>query len=258
MRETLHQPPPVKPRPRWTLALMGRLIPAMRGLSLSGIWRRLQAAGIVYKRGRQHLHSPDPQYAAKRRAIARRLAQARHSGRRVLLYGDEKTFYRQPISGRAYGPRGGGGRDQPRAPRSYRGNTKQRLIAVLNAVSGRVTFAAAGKMGLGNLLAFVRRVRTAYPTQRISLCWDNWPVHAHPQLLAALAAHRIEVLPLPTYAPWTNPTEKLWNWLGEEVLVMHHMADRWSELKQNVHDFLARFAGPSPQLLRYTGLSPPY
>ncbi len=38
---------------------------------------------------------------------------------------------------------------------------------------------------------------------------------------------QIEPVSLPTYAPWLNPTEKLWRWLRAVVLKLHRLADDW-------------------------------
>ena len=57
---------------------------------------------------------------------------------------------------------------------------------------------------------------------------------------------------LPTYAPWLNPIEKLWRWLRQDVLKMHRLASRWSELKERVRTFLNQFAQGSTRLLEYT------
>ena len=67
----------------------------------------------------------------------------------------------------------------------------------------------------------------------------------------------IELLFLPTYAPWTNPVEKLWKKLKQEVVCLHRFADAWEGLKQKVRDFLQALILPSSAtatLLRYVGL----
>ena len=64
-------------------------------------------------------------------------------------------------------------------------------------------------------------------------------------------------MPLPTYASWTNPIEKLWRWLRQEVLHLHRLADRLEELRAEVRRFLDRFALGSLELLRYVGLPVP-
>ncbi|HEV2237019.1 MAG TPA: transposase, partial [Ktedonobacterales bacterium] len=95
-----------------------------------------------------------------------------------------------------------------------------------------------------------------YPDQILVLAWDNWPVHRHPTVLATARALRIHVRWLPTYAPWTNPIEKLWRWLKQTCVHHHPLADRWDELRATLTAFLAQFTDGSPALLRYVGLLP--
>ncbi|HET8524033.1 MAG TPA: transposase, partial [Thermomicrobiales bacterium] len=64
----------------------------------------------------------------------------------------------------------------------------------------------------------------------------------------------IQLVPLPTYASWLNPIEKLWRWLRQEVGHLHPWADDLPALRDALDAFLARFAHGSPDLLRYTGL----
>jgi hypothetical protein len=67
----------------------------------------------------------------------------------------------------------------------------------------------------------------------------------------------IQLAPLPTYASWTNPIEKLWRKLRQEVLHLHRLADRLEELRAAVRRFLDRFAHSSLELLCYVGLLVP-
>ncbi|MCB8937396.1 MAG: transposase [Ardenticatenaceae bacterium] len=66
----------------------------------------------------------------------------------------------------------------------------------------------------------------------------------------------VQLLPLPTYASWLNPIEKLWRWLKQEVLHLHRFSDDWPELREVVASFLDQFATGSDALLRYVGLLP--
>lgn len=137
------------------------------------------------------------------------------------------------------------------------------------------------------MVGFYREVAAAYPqAERIDVILDNWPVHFHPDLLVALqpqacpfpfprppnwpeapsaAAIRkwgdlrlpIRLVPLPTYASWLNPIEKLWRWLRQEVVHLHPWADDLPALHAAADAFFARFAandaaGHDP--LRYVGL----
>ena len=67
----------------------------------------------------------------------------------------------------------------------------------------------------------------------------------------------IQVLQLPTYASWTNPIDKLWRLLSQEVLHLHRLADDSVGLKEKGFSLLAEFADRSTQLLPYLGLSDP-
>jgi hypothetical protein len=197
-----------------------------------------------------------------------------------LLYLDEFTYYRQPAGGFGWAAAGSTG---PLAERAYRANTPTRLVGALDALTGRVTTLQAGQIGVKELVRFYRRLGEAYPAaRRLYVILDNWPVHFHPDVLAALepqetpwplrgapnwptepspSARRlhlpIQLVPLPTYASWLNPIEKLWRWLKDDCLRLHHLADDLAELRKSVLNFLATFAHGSDNLLRYVGLLTP-
>lgn len=246
-------------RSRWTLALLRLHCPALIPLrTASGVWRRLAKWRIRRKRGRSYIHSPDPAYALKQRWIERGL-QAQVPGQVVVLYGDEHTFYRQPVLGPTYHEQGCGGQCQPRAYRSHGANTKRRTIATLDAASGRVLHLSAGKIGVKMVCRFLHQVRQHYNQLygqgvRLLLVWDNWPVHYHEKVLRAAQAAGIELLWLPTYAPWLNPIEKLWRKLQEEVLCLHRLSELWEHLKERVEQYLSSYEGEAPDLLRYVSL----
>lgn len=225
--------------------------------SLAGIWRRLDKWKLVLKRGRQKLHSPDPEYDAKVQAVQQAYQQAQaQPADHVLVYGDEKTVYRWPPPGQAYEAAGSGGSHQPAAPRGTRSNTKHRWAGLLNAVSGQVLLREGAKAGKDLLIGLLEDLRQAYPSQQVSVAWDNWPVHKHPAIAAAAARLGIRLLYLPTYAPWTNPIEKLWGWLQEEILSMHRHTDEFDVLLDRCRDFFQRLRQTALDLLRYVGLVP--
>lgn len=62
---------------------------------------------------------------------------------------------------------------------------------------------------------------------------------------------------LPTYASWTNPIEKLWRWLRQDELHVHHFGDDWVGLRAHVGQWLDRLAKRATDLLRYVGLADP-
>jgi transposase len=186
--------------------------------SLSRLVRRLH---VSFQQGRSHVHSPDLNYAPKRREVqacqlAAQLA-AQEAGwqgatppvvpppvvppvdarpvdarRQVTLLLDELTFYRQPSLARAYAPMSHdaltGHAQQPCAELAvYQPNTETRIAATLDVVSGQVCARQASRIGVRELVGLYQEVRAAYPhAERIYVLQDNWPVHWHADLLVAL------------------------------------------------------------------------
>lgn len=263
---------------RWTLANVRQVCAWLCAHSLPGVYQILSRLGLHLKRGRDYLHSPDPAYLGKLASVQVCVkAATTSSGLKVLLFEDEFTYHRQPTAARDYVAQGS---PTPLARRSYRSDTTRRIVATLDALSGRVLYRQRSQITLTTLVEFYAQVRDSYPeADLIYLVQDNWPVHFHPDVLAALVPqqcpwpwHRpghwnpqprpqakrlnlpIQLVPLPTYASWTNPIEKLWRWLKQDLLHLHRYADRWSELQTLVSHFLDQFAEGSQALLRYVGL----
>ena len=238
------------PRARWTLRLLSGAVGWLAALTEAGVHRLLGRLGVTYRRGQEHLHSPDPEYAAKLAAVRRAAAAARR-GRAVLVYLDEVTYYRRPSVARCYAPAGGPGRY---AEQGHRRNAKRRVIGALDARAGRLTYAQGDRAGVAELVRFFRRLRAEYPAADVVyVALDNWPVHFHPRVLAGLPAG-VELLRLPTYAPWTNPVEKVWRKLKQEVVHQHAFADDWAGLQAEVERWLAGARADPAGLRRYTGL----
>ena len=59
-------------RTRWTLAALAKAVPSLKGFSPYGVQKALRRIGIHYKRGRAWIHSPDPDYAQKKRPLKKR------------------------------------------------------------------------------------------------------------------------------------------------------------------------------------------
>ena len=242
-------------RSRWWLGGIRQAVAVWSGRSLMTVQRWLKRFGVSYKRGRLYVHSPDAAYDAKQAYGQACLALARAEPQRyVLLYEDELTYYRRPTVARAYAAQA---TDAPRAVQGWGSNRRGRIAALLNAVTGAVLFEHRARCGRAALIALFRQALTAYPqAERIFIVLDNWPVHFHPDVLAALQDSPIELVRLPTYAPWTNPIEKLWHWLYKDLLHLHPFAHDWEQLQQHVSAWLAQFRLGSLPLLRYVGLYP--
>ncbi|HEX2066688.1 MAG TPA: IS630 family transposase [Candidatus Thermoplasmatota archaeon] len=241
-------------RSRWRLVDLGRVLPWLRGRHRGTVHRLLGRLGVRYKRGRAYVHSPDLAYDAKVAAItaAQLLARA-HPDAIALLYEDEFTYYRRPSVSRAWAPRGV---DAPRAGQGLGTNTRRRVAACLDAMTGALVPWQRGRFDRATLLRYYAAVEAAYPeAEVIFLAQDNWPVHTHPDVLAGLPP-KLVLLPLPTYAPWTNPVEDVWRALNGEVLHHHPFGDDWAGLQRAVTAWLAQWRGPAPTLLHRVGLAP--
>jgi transposase len=265
---------------RWKLEMIAESCPWLALNSASGLSQLLKRLGISYKRGRDYVHSPDPNYDQKLSLIElMRLRTFYHPERYTFLYLDELTYYRQPTLARAYEIVG---KTQPIAQRSHRSNTHFRVLGAINALTGQLSYRQRSRTDTACLADFWYDLRGDYPEpETIYVVVDNWPVHFHPDVLAPLQpqnfpfpptvpAHwptepsqkaKVDALPiqllcLPTYASWLNPIEKLWRWLKQDILHLHRLSDAWSELKQRVDQFLTNFSHGSTELLRYVGLLP--
>jgi transposase len=132
-----------------------------------------------------------------------------------------------------------------------RSTTRTWLIAVLNGLTGKVTYLQRSKIGVLALQEFYQKIRTEYPhAKTIYVVQDNWPVHKLPAVLASIQNHALTPLFLPTYASWLNPIEKLWRWLRQDNLHLHTLANNLETWYAQVRGFLDRFASGSDPLLR--------
>jgi hypothetical protein len=265
---------------RWKLKTIRAACRWLKEHGDSTAWRILKRCQVRYKRGRQYVHSPDLDYLEKLAAIVTALREALASnGEVVIVFADEYTMERQPSVVSAYDVVGA--THQPLAQRSHQSNSTWRYRGYLNALTGQVIYLDAKLIGVKQLVDAHARLRAMYPNARvIYVVEDNWPVHYHPDVLVALQpqatpfplktppswpkepsvkARRldlpIQLLPLPTYASWCNPIEKLWRWLKQEVLHLHRYANDWQLLKQKTKAFLDQFEVTSTELLRYVGLT---
>jgi hypothetical protein len=266
---------------RWKLTSLLQACSWLRLKTLGGLLQVLHRLKISWKRARAHVHSPDPDYVPKLKEVRFWVRRFKEDVETVgVFFEDEFSLYRHPSLSMAYSPMG---KSQPLAEMGHKSNYVWRFASALNAWTGQVTYVGYAKLDIAHMTVFYQRLVQAYPNlPLLKLVEDNWPIHYHPDLLAAFQPqafpygfHRpascpsepkpstphlnlpIEVVPLPTYAPWTNPIEKLWRFLYQEVLHLHRFEDDWPGLKQATHQFLDLFATGSQDLRKYVGLSDP-
>jgi transposase len=242
------------PPSRWSLIVVRQHFDWLADYSLSGVWRVLQRCEIEWKHGYVNHWSPDPDYTRKVRRIEKCLKQAVSDPQHVVaLFLDEMGYYRWPGAARDWLPTEDG---YPRAEHGDCTNQQWRVIGALNARTGQVSYLQNYIIGRAKVIEFYALLNRQYEqVDQVYVIRDNWNVHTHPEVQAALAAlPRLVMVPLPTYAPWLNPIEKLWRWVRQRILHHHRLSERWNELKQRVAQFFDQFAAGSEELLKYVGL----
>ena len=258
LQECLHQRPPQGNR--WTLQRVQGCLTWLADYSLGGVSRLLHAWGYGIRQARVQQFSPDPEYAPKVAHLLSCLQQVAAAPQEVaLLFLDEMGYTAWPQPGLQWAALAPA--PQPVAHKHWSGqvptnNRQWRVVGALNAWDGQVEFLDDYKVGRQQLSRFYGQLAQRYQTmQRLFVVQDNWSVHHHAEVQQAVAAWpQIEIVWLPTYAAWLNPIEKLWRWLRQDVLKLHRQAGAFAGLRQQVRDFLSRFARGSAELLRYVGL----
>ena len=255
LQEVVHRSPRLYDLERgcWWLDGLRQTVEWLNPLSLPGTCQLLKRLHISYKRGRQHVHSPDLDYDKKMACVRRAQELAwQAAGEVVFLYSDEFTFFSRPRGARTYGLRGDKG-----AKGSVSSSKLRRIAACLDVATGAVIARQRDHFTVKEMYRFFYFVEQQYPDAKlISIALDNWPVHFHPYVCEHLERRhsRIRLLPLPTYAPWTNPVEKVWLKLCKDVLDQHTFGSDWQGLKQAITTWCQRQREGSEALLRFVGL----
>lgn len=240
---------------RWTLGGLRGSLPWLASYTLSGVWRLLSRCGVRIRSGRVQQYSPDTEYAEKVERLCESLRQTASAPEsHVLVFLDEMGYRRWPEAGSVWSqvvPV-----EVPVAECGGGNNAQWRVIGALNALTGQVCYLDNYVVGRAKVIEMYQKLTEVYPeAEKLYIVQDNWSIHKHPDVLDALSElKQIEVVWLPTYAPWLNPIEKLWRWLRQDVLKMHRFGGQWEELRARVNGFLDGFGSGSEALLRYVGL----
>ena len=265
VRDRLHHPPsalvdrmakrnPALAPCRYSLIVVQQTFAWLRDYSVSGVWRVLQRLDVTWKHGYVEQWSPDPDYATKVQHIEDCLHEAVTDPHHVVvLFLDEMGYYRWPTAAHDWGAKFEG---SPLVEHGHINNQQWRVIAALNVRTGQVSYLQSYIIGRAKVIEFYAMLNRIYRhAKKVYVIEDNWNVHSLPEVRAALAnLPRLEIVPLPTYAPWLNPIEKLWRWLRQRILHHHRMSDQWVELQGRVAAFFDQFRHGSHELLRYVGL----
>lgn len=210
---------------------------------------------MSYKRGRMSLHSPDKEYD-KKLAIIRNAKEACYAKPRnvVFLYEDEHTFGRYPTVATAYA---GTGIAEQTAEHYAGFNCLRRIAGCLDISTGAFTSRQRNHFTADQMGKFYQFIEEQYPdTEIIYIVLDNWRVHFEPSILEAMEKRksRIRLLRLPTYAPWTNPTEKVWRLFKQEITHLHPYTYEWSTLRKTIDAWFEERRKDSHEMLYTVGL----
>lgn len=227
-------------RSRWTCEAVAIVLREDWRIATSreAVRRHLRAAGLVWRRPRPVLGPKDPAHAYKLGKIRRLLRELPDS--EVAVFQDEVDINTNPKIGSMWMWRGF------QAEVVTPGNNEKRYLAgSLNWRSGELIL-TEGKPGQGRntelFLAHLDDLRHRLRRYRvIHVICDNAKPHQAKRVREYLAKHkgRVVLHYLPTYAPQTNPIERVWWHLHEEI-TRNHRAKSMEDLLDMVFDWLAR------------------
>jgi DDE superfamily endonuclease len=278
VEQIIHRREELQPkRSRWTLDLLRvACLSFLRTGSRGAFKRQLKCLKISYQRARTHFHSPDAAYQTKL-AHLKTVISSYEKYRNVVLFEDEVTCYNHASVAAEHRAQ----KEQPKAGLAIGGERSTRVAGALDIFTGEFIAIQRQQIKVETFVAFLEQIVQKYQgCQCIYIVLDNWPVHFHPDVIAALQKqtcpypfltpaswtnikpsgkyrHKclpIQLVPLPTYASWLNPVEKIWRWLKQEVIHNHAFANNFKELKVCINQFLQDIADLKDKTLSIAGL----
>jgi transposase len=214
-------------RSRWTCATVVVLLKEEHGVRVSRetVRRWLHEADLVWRRPRPVLGPKDPERASKLQQIRTLL---RHLPlQEMAVFQDEVDINTNPKIGAMWMQRG-----HQAVVETPGTNTKRYLAGSLNWRTGELILSEPGTQRNADLfLAHLDELRRRFRRYRvIHVICDNAVFHVPRRCrkvrdYLAKWGHRIKLHFLPTYAPETNPIERVWWHLHEEITRNHRCKD---------------------------------
>jgi putative transposase len=225
-------------RSRWTCATAAFVLATYFHVAVSRetVRRWLHQADLVWRRPRPVLRRQDPQRPRKLRALRRLLGEL--PADEVAVFQDEVDINLNPKIGQMWMRRG-----QQAEVATPGDNHKRYLAGSINWRTGTL-WTTQGKQRDGKL--FVRHVdglrRRLRRYKKIHVICDNARFHRperckHLQQYLERWGHRIVLHYVPLYAPETNPMERLWWHLHDEI-TRNHICQTIEELLDLVFRWL--------------------
>jgi transposase len=225
-------------RSRWTCAVVVLLLWSCYRLAVSRetVRRWLRQADLVWRRPRPVLHRQDPLRQAKLRALRHLLANLPKD--EVAVFEDEVDVNLNPKSGSMWMRRG-----QQAEVETPGDNEKRYLAGSMNWRTGTLWVTEGAKRDGALFVRHLEDLRLRLRRYRvIHVFCDNARFHQAAKCKRLQAylerwGHRIVLHHLPLYAPETNPIERVWWHLHDEV-TRNHQCHTMEELLDVVFRWL--------------------
>jgi transposase len=217
-------------------------------LSPSEIGRILHCEGLRPHRVRLWLHSSDPDFAVKVRAVCA-LYTSPPLGATVLCI-DEKPGMQSLEY--VYPTHYSRAEEKVRREYEYRRHGTSTLIAAFNVRTGEV-FGRCRRRTARGLIAFMEALAKQYPTGPVHIVWDNLNIHTGERWNEFNARHggRFHFVHTPKHASWVNQVEVWFSILQRRVLKHASFATR-EELKKAVLAFVRHWNRHEAHPFRWT------
>ena len=225
----------------WTIDTLRAALRSATGFTISKteIRRILADEEIRPHHVRLWLHSPDPDFRKKVRAICDVYRATPAPGDTVLCI-DEKTGmqalehkhpFKQPVRRRA-----------GRREFEYIRHGTRTLFAAFNPHTGQLFGECSERRKAVDLMRFMEGVATQYPTGNVTIVWDNLNIHRGPAWEDFNLRHggRFRFLYTPLHASWVNQVEIWFSILARRVLKHGSFRDL-DELVRAVDGFVAHW-----------------
>jgi putative transposase len=213
-------------RSRWTCATLAIVFEEREGIRVSAetVRRRLHEQELVWRRPRPVLGPRDPRHQAKLRALRALLAQLPDD--EIAVFQDEVDINTNPKIGSMWMRRGV--QAEVLTPGT---NTKRYLAGSLSWRTGQMVVTLGKNRDSVLFTRHLDELRRRFRRYRvIHVICDNARFHKPDQSNRIKEylkkwGHRIVLHYLPTYAPKTNPIERVWWHLHEEITRNHRCRD---------------------------------
>jgi transposase len=217
-------------------------------LSLSEVGRILHCEGLRPHRVRMWLHSSDPEFATKVRAVCA-LYTSPPPGATVLCV-DEKPGMQslEYISPTHYARVG----QAVRREFEYKRHGTSCLIAAFNIRTGEV-FARCRRRTAKGLVAFMEALAKQYPSGLVYIVWDNLNIHKGPRWEEFNERHggRFRFVYTPKHASWVNQVE-IWFSILQRRVLKHASFATCDALKAAVRAFVRHWNQREAHPFRWT------